>query len=96
MDTLRAIANRTIIGSTMSQDEFTKLFTYMTERFDTIDAELAKKADADEMNNRFDGIVEAIDNLDTEYAAISAQLDRHDKQIHEIADHVGFALNKSA
>jgi len=31
----------------MSQDEFAKLYAYMTERFDQIDAELAKKADGD-------------------------------------------------
>lgn len=80
----------------MSHDEFTKLFTYMQKEFAEVKSELAKKADADEMNNRFDGIAEAIDNLDTEYAAISTQLDRHDKQIHEFADHVGFALNESA
>jgi hypothetical protein len=41
----------------MSQDEFAKLFRYMTDRFDKLDAELAKKADAEEMYRRFDDVM---------------------------------------
>ena len=44
----------------MSHDEFTKLYVFMNERFDAIDAELAKKADTDEMYKRFDALAAAM------------------------------------
>ena len=34
---------------TMSEDEFTKLFKYMTERFDRIDQTLEEKASKEDM-----------------------------------------------
>lgn len=39
-----------------------------------------------------DGIAKAINNLSTEYAAISTQLSRHEKWIKEIAEKVGLKL----
>lgn len=53
----------------MSQDEFSKLSTYMANRFDQIDAELAKKADADEMYRRFDDVMADLEDIKTEQAA---------------------------
>jgi hypothetical protein len=41
----------------------------MTERFDQIDAELAKKADGDEMYKRFDDVMAELDDITTEHAA---------------------------
>ena len=35
----------------------TKRYRYTTERFDKLDAELAKKADAEEMYRRFDDVM---------------------------------------
>ncbi|MFI6169069.1 hypothetical protein ACIBCN_19985 [Nocardia sp. NPDC051052] len=80
----------------MSQDEFAKLFNYMEKRFDKIEVDLAAKANADEMNRRFDGIAAAIDDQSTEYAAITVQLDRHERWHHEVADHVGLTLQHDA
>jgi hypothetical protein len=42
---------------TMHDDEFTKLFKYMTERFDRVDATLADKASAGDMH-RLLGLVD--------------------------------------
>jgi len=76
---------RNIIEIEMSQDEFSKLFNYMTERFDKIDAELAKKADADDMYRRFDDVMAELDDIKTEQAAQRVQLDRHERWHHETA-----------
>lgn len=77
----------------MSQDEFTKLFNYMEKRFDAIDLELAKKADTNDMSNRFDQVIGAIDDLSTEHAAHVSQTDRHDTWIHQISSHIDLTLS---
>ncbi|MDV8022231.1 hypothetical protein [Rhodococcus sp. IEGM 1330] len=77
----------------MSHDEFTKLFKYMEKRFDAIESELSKKADADDMKNRFDQVIGAIDDLATEHTALSSQVDRHDGWIHQISDHLDLKLS---
>jgi hypothetical protein len=70
----------------MSNDEFTKLYKYMTERFDKIDATLEKKADADEVYHRLDDIAARLDDDGTERAALSVQVDRHEGWIHKLAE----------
>ncbi|MFD3431239.1 hypothetical protein [Nocardia fluminea] len=72
--------------------QFTKLFAHMDKRFDAIENELAKKADADTMDQRFDQIMAALENLEVEQAAVNAQLDRHERWHHEVADHLGLKL----
>lgn len=69
----------------MSQDEFTKLYTYMTERFDKIDEALEKKADADEVYRRLDDIAARLDDDTTERAALTAQVERHETWIDQLA-----------
>jgi hypothetical protein len=58
----------------------------MTERFDKIDAELAKKADADDIYQRFDDVMAELDDIKTEQAAEQVQLDRHEGWIHQLAE----------
>lgn len=72
----------------MSQDEFTKLFVYMSKRFDDIDAKLdakADKVDLDKIYTHLDGILKRLDDDDAERAAIITQLDRHEGWIHQLA-----------
>ncbi len=38
----------------MGHDEFTKLFKYMTERFDKIDQTLERKADTEDLRRALD------------------------------------------
>ncbi|OZC91766.1 hypothetical protein CH254_04615 [Rhodococcus sp. 06-412-2C] len=76
----------------MKEDEFTRLFKYMEKRFDALEGQLAKKADADEMNNRFDQVIGAIDDLSTEHAALSSQVARHDSWIQQLSTHVDLTL----
>lgn len=80
----------------MTQDEFSKLFRYMTERFDSIDAALELKADkagVDGLYNRFDGVMAQLDDIKIGQAAHRVQLDRHERWHHETAEHVGLRLS---
>lgn len=77
----------------MSQDEFTKLFRYMTERFDKID----KQSDAQTV--RFDRLDSMIDEMlkrqevdEEERLVMGHQLDRLDRWVHELADRIGHKL----
>ncbi|WAC90187.1 hypothetical protein [Mycobacterium sp. Aquia_213] len=65
----------------------------MTERFDKLDAELAKKADADEMYRRFDDVMAQLDDIKVEQGAQRVQLGRHERWHHETAEHVGLQLS---
>ncbi len=72
----------------MSDDQFTKLFKYMTERFDAIDERLddtATKKQVDRFMNTVDGIVGRLDTDETERAALGNQVDRHEGWIRQIA-----------
>lgn len=40
------LSNVLMKNTNMSQDEFTKLFSYMAERFDRLEEKIYKKADA--------------------------------------------------
>lgn len=66
----------------MSQDEFTKLFTYMSGRFDTVDKTLEQKADKEDVSR----ILCALDTLakrqeisDDERIVMGHQIERPDK-----------------
>ena len=66
----------------MSGDEFTKLFQYMTKRFDKIDIELASKANNDDLQRvlgLLDKISKDIEISEDERLVISHQL----TQIHD-------------
>ncbi|HEU4830967.1 MAG TPA: hypothetical protein VFS65_02215 [Candidatus Saccharimonadales bacterium] len=71
----------------MTKDQFTKLFKYMTQRFDAVDARLEeladKKADKGSMSslmNAVDGIYDRLDVVETELVAIKSDLRRSNKK----------------
>jgi hypothetical protein len=77
----------------MSENEFTKLFKYMTERFDKVDKQFSK------MSERFDGLEKLVDKVlknqeidDEERLVMGHQLDRLDRWVHEIAEKIGYKL----
>lgn len=79
----------------MSQDEFTKLFRYMTERFDKVDQTLEHKAETIDVQRTLDlldKIIKQQEVDDHERLAMGYQLDRLDRWIHELADKVGHKL----
>lgn len=79
--------------------QFAKLYAHMDKRFDKIEAELEKKADKTEINgiyDKLDHIIGRLDEDDTERTAMTAQLDRHERWHHEVADQVGLTLQHDA
>ncbi|MDZ7786311.1 MAG: hypothetical protein U5L95_04290 [Candidatus Saccharibacteria bacterium] len=64
----------------MSDDQFTKLFQYMEERFDEVGKKLDEKASQvslDRLTNTIDGFVKRLDEIETEQAARDRQFERY-------------------
>lgn len=66
----------------MSEDQFMKLFKYMSERFDSVDKKLDSKADAKDLQqalNMLDALMKRQEISDDERLVMSHQLTRlHD------------------
>ncbi len=78
----------------MSADEFTRLFTYMEERFDRIDTRF------DDTNKRIDQVMGLLDTLakqqeinEDERLVMRHQLERLDQWVHQLADKIGVELS---
>jgi len=80
----------------MSQDEFTKLFKYVSERFDKVDKALETKASQSDMQTALgllDKIAKQQEIDDAERLVMGHQLDRLDRWVHEVADKIGHKLS---
>lgn len=80
----------------MSQDEFTRLFKYMEERFDRIDSTLEIKAEKEDINRLFnlvDSFAKRQEIDEDERLVMGHQLERLDKWVHDLADKIGFSLS---
>ncbi len=82
----------------MSEDEFTKLFKYMTKRFDEIDNKMDSKFD--KVDQRFDRLEKIVDKIaksqeinDDERLVMGHQLERLDRWVHEVANKIGYKLS---
>lgn len=80
----------------MKNDEFTRLFKYMTERFDKIDKALGGKSS----NNDMQTVLKLLDSLakrqeisDDERLVMGHQLERLDRWTHELAKKIGYTLS---
>ncbi len=78
----------------MSVDEFTKLFKYLTERFDEVGKQFYKVA------NRFDSLEASLDKVlknqeinDEERLVMGHQLQRLDHWTHQLAKNIGYKLS---
>lgn len=72
----------------MTNDQFTKLFNHMNQRFDEVEAKLETKANrsqVDHIQQTLDGIANRLDRDDVERAAIIDKLDRHEHWIGQLA-----------
>ena len=66
----------------MSEDEFTRLFKYMTERFDKVDKALeekASKADMQRVLGLLDELARRVEISDDERLVMGHQLERLDR-----------------
>jgi hypothetical protein len=78
----------------MKNDDFTKLFKYMTERFDSVDKALVDKANNSDMQtvlNLLDSIAKRQEIPDDE--RLGHQLGRLDRWTHELASKIGYTLS---
>lgn len=76
----------------MSDDQFTKLYRYMTDRFDGIDKQLenmATKDDIRRLESLIDGYAAKLDTYAAEMAAMQHKIDRLERYITFLADKVG-------
>lgn len=79
----------------MAQDEFTKLFKFMTDRFDKIDVQfenMATKEDIQKILTTLDSLSKRVEINDDERLVIGHQLERLDRWTHELADKIGYKL----
>lgn len=79
----------------MGDDQFTKLFKYMTERFDSLDQKLdrkADKADVERLINTMDDFIRRTTVNETEQAARDAQFARLVEWAHEVSEKTGIPL----
>lgn len=72
----------------MSEDQFTKLFKYMENRFDDMEKRF------DEQDKRFDDLTSLIDSYAQEMAAMDHKINRLERYIQILADKVGVDLDK--
>jgi hypothetical protein len=80
----------------MSEDEFTKLFKYIAERFDKIDKALAEKASHADMQrvlNLLDEFAKRMEISEEERIVMGHQLERLDRWTHELAKKIGYTLS---
>jgi len=80
----------------MKNDEFTKLFKYMTERFDKIDKALETKSNDEDMQkvlDLLDSLAKRQEISDDERLVMGHQLDRLDRWTHELAGKIGYTLS---
>lgn len=78
----------------MGEDEITRLFKYITERFDKVDQQFSRVA------GRFDSLEKLIDKVlknqeidEDERLVMGHQLERLDRWTHELAKKIGYELS---
>lgn len=75
----------------MANDEFTKLFNYMTERFDRIDKTLELKADSADLRrviSSLDAIIKRQEISDDERLVMATQLTRLHDWVEQAAERI--------
>jgi len=79
----------------MSEDQFTKLFTYMERRFADLEFKLDAKADkvvVDRMLAALDHVLKRLESNEQERLVILHQLARHEQWIDQLAAGTGVSL----
>ena len=80
----------------MAQDEFTKLFQHMNQRFDVIESKLDQKAEKSQAQELLGAIAELsadVKSYHEELLALGNKVDRLERWIHQIAQETGVKLS---
>ncbi len=84
-----------VYNKAMDDDQLTRLLKYMTERFDSLDQKLdrkADKADVERLINTMDDFIRRITDNETEQAARDAQFARLVEWAREVSKKTGVPL----
>lgn len=79
----------------MKDDDFTRLFKYMEERFDRIDKALERKAEKDgieQLLRAIDALAKRQEINEEERLVMAHQLERLNQWVHHLADKIGVTL----
>lgn len=79
----------------MNADEFTKLYGYMQERFDSVEQKLDEKASQtslDKLTQTIDNFVKRLDDEDIERTARNQQFDRLVEWARKVSKKTGIPL----
>ena len=79
----------------MSEDQFTKLFKHMNQRFDAVEAQLEKTASQeslDKLTNTIDAFMKRLDTQEAELAAHKSQMDKLITWAHKVSEKTGIPL----
>lgn len=78
----------------MGEDEFTKLFKYITDRFDNVDKQFGNLSDRiNSLEKLIDKVIKNQEIDEQERIVMGHQLDRLDRWVHEVADKIGYKLS---
>lgn len=80
----------------MDDDQFTKLFSYMEEKFTSVEKKLDQKADKSDVErilNTVDGYAAKLDTYASEMAAMQHKIDRLEKYIQVLAQKANVDLD---
>jgi len=70
-----------------------KLFKYLDKRFDTVEADIAKLDEKyDWLLKTLDKFLKRLDDFEANELGRDAQLARHDRWLHQLADKTGLEL----
>ena len=79
----------------MSDDQFTKLFKYMTQRFDILEAKIEAKADKSRLENVYNLLDADVKHRETDHqerTAMNHQLNRHQSWFKQLAKNTNTKL----
>lgn len=82
----------TTYNLSMSQDEFTRLYVYMTRRFDAIDLALESKADkiaVDRLFGLYDSLDKRLETVEVEQTVMGHQLTRIEGRLGGVEENMG-------
>ncbi|MCA9339138.1 hypothetical protein KC939_02220 [Candidatus Saccharibacteria bacterium] len=79
----------------MSEDQFTKLFKHMNQRFDAVESRLEKTASQDSLDrltSTIDAFMKRLDAQETELAAHKSQMDKLLVWARKVSEKTGIPL----
>lgn len=87
--------SQTVYNSIMNDDQFTKLFKYVEQRFDSVETKLdakSDKADIQQLMNTIDAFIKRLDDAEIEQVSRDAQWNRLLEWARKVSEKTGIPL----